>query len=58
MDWRKPSQCADAACVEVMIQPHRVQIRSSDFPQIELGFTRAEWESFIQAAKLGEYDVE
>lgn len=57
MEWKKPSKCSDAACVEVKIKTNQVRIRSSDFPQAELGFSRHEWDAFLQAAKAGEYDL-
>lgn len=57
MEWKKASHCADAACVEVKIKTNQVRIRSSDFPQAEMGFSRQEWEAFIKGAKAGEFDL-
>lgn len=57
MEWRKPSQCTDGACVEVKIKTNQVRLRSSDFTQAELGFGLQEWAAFIRAAKAGEYDL-
>lgn len=57
MEWKRPSLCSDAACVEVKIKTNQVRLRSSDFPQAELGFSHQEWAAFIKAAKAGEYDL-
>lgn len=58
MEWKRPSNCADAACVEVQFRKGRVKVRSSEFEPAELVFTDEEWRAFIAGAKAGEFDLE
>lgn len=58
--WRKSSHSnASANCVEVATADSTVGLRDSKQhgrgPILE--FTRAEWESFVRAAKDGEFDL-
>lgn len=53
--WRMA--CESAHCLQVKFNPDgTVYLRSSDRPAT-LWFTRAEWDAFVEGAKLGEFDL-
>jgi hypothetical protein len=64
-EWRAASTCPNAAtCVEVRVTQLGVQVRDGKYtspggthhgPVLE--FTSAEWETFLQGVKAGEFDV-
>jgi hypothetical protein len=60
--WRKSSRCESSMCVEVAIDKlggSTVYVRSSNSPGTRvLVFNIDEWQAFIEAAKLGEFDVD
>jgi hypothetical protein len=58
--WRKSSHSnASANCVEVAVGGGAVRVRDSKQhgggPVLE--FTRADWETFVRAARDGEFDL-
>ena len=57
-EWVRSSFCGgNGSCVEVAAVPSRVVIRTTRFTQMHLGFTREEWETFVQGVKAGEFDA-
>lgn len=63
-EWTKFSngsggnQCVEVKLMEYAIGPDRVLVRNSKMPDGPyLTFSRNEWESFIQGAKLGWFDL-
>lgn len=57
LEWRKPSDCESASCVEVAFVPDPnggVLIRTA--LHVSISATRQEWEAHIAAVKRGEYD--
>lgn len=56
MDWNRP-QCEASACVEVLEQYGSVMVRSSKRPGELVVFDSAEWHTFIEAVKKGEFDL-
>jgi hypothetical protein len=52
--WIKP--CDTSACVEVL-PGETVRMRNSEHREVEVAFTREEWSQFIDAAKLGVFDL-
>ena len=57
-EWKRSTFCESAACIEVKNVPTGVVIRSSRFVQMKLGFTTAEWESFLAGVKNNEFDLD
>jgi len=56
--WRRASRCESTACVEVALGEERVHVRNSDgSADHALSFTVVEWQTFIEAAKAGEFDA-
>ncbi|RSM64449.1 DUF397 domain-containing protein [Actinoplanes sp. ATCC 53533] len=57
VEWLKSSYCADSACVEVArIAPDAVGLRDSKNPDLPfLRFSNAEWSTFTEAIKAGEF---
>ena len=53
-DWQRPSNCSDAACIQVMIDEQWVVLR--DEVGHEVHYTRDEWADFVAAVKAGEFD--
>lgn len=58
--WRKPSHSTAAStCVEVRCDDTMIFVRDGKDPDgPRLGFTRAEWQAFIDGVKAGEFDLE
>jgi hypothetical protein len=57
LEWRKATNCASGACVEVAFTQSFVHVRDSNKPNMVLDFTYDEWEAFTEGAKLGEFDI-
>lgn len=55
--WKRPSDCADNACVEVAVMSSGVYVRQSEQERRIARFTPEEWRKFIEAAKRGEFDL-
>jgi len=55
-EWQRPSECSDAACVEVRRMEVGVQIRVSAEPIYVLRAKSEEWAAFVAAVKAGEFD--
>lgn len=54
----KSSLCdVGSSCVEAQIIDDSVHIRDSEDPSVVLIFTHAEWRTFIEGIKLGEFDI-
>jgi hypothetical protein len=56
-EWKRAKDCSDSACVEVKDVGEAMFVRDSKEPHRRpLRFTKAEWQTFLQAAKAGEFD--
>lgn len=59
IEWKRatthPNE--ELPCIEVKIKEHQVRVRSSEFYQAELGFSRLQWEEFVKAIKTGAFDI-
>jgi len=55
--WIKSGRCDTANCVEASLGDTSVAIRNSDKPDQYNVFTIAEWRTFIEGVKAGEFDV-
>jgi hypothetical protein len=57
LSWRRSSDCADAACVEVAIDGEFVFLRDGKSPGgAILCFTRTEWNAFLVGVRVGEFE--
>ena len=55
--WQRSSYCSPH-CVEVRLSHDEILVRDSKNPAAGvLSFTPAEWVSFVQGAKAGEFDL-
>jgi hypothetical protein len=56
--WRKSSLSEFSTCVEVRLVGDRVPLRNSRDPDGPVVvFTAPEWDAFVAAVKLGEFDL-
>jgi len=54
LHWRKSARCVDAACVEVAMTEEAVYMRRAGDPDgAVLAFSRAAWEEFLEATRIG-----
>jgi hypothetical protein len=57
LKWIKASKSGDiGACVELAPDGDRIVLRDSKNPQVQLSYTHAEIDAFIDGAKRGEFD--
>lgn len=55
-DWRRSTRCSsESACVEVAIEPGRVQMRNSQRPDAVVEFDADEWATFLNGVTEGEF---
>src|ERR1700735_5540702 len=54
--WRKSTFCATGECVEISRQNGKISLRSTAHPGKSVECTPAEWQAFMAAARLGEFD--
>ena len=58
LNWRKSSRCANGACVEVAKTLIKVYVRQAADPLgDQLVFGAVAWQSFVDAARVGGFDV-
>jgi hypothetical protein len=57
LEWYKSSLCQNGECIEVAAQGALVIMRNSTRPENLAYFTAAEFDFFLQAAKMGEFDL-
>ena len=56
--WRRSRRCGNATCVEIARIGEDYLIRDSKHPEVEpLRFSAAEWNSFADAVRNGEFDL-
>lgn len=53
--WRKASFCASGECVEIATQSNMIILRNSSQPRRVVRYTPAEWQSFAQGIRAGEF---
>jgi hypothetical protein len=59
MQWRKSKRCAAADCVEVARDGDSILVRDSkQTDAARLTFTLAEWQSFVEGVRRGEFDAD
>lgn len=57
--WRRATRCNSAECVEVAAtESDTIVVRSTGSPDNAIGFSRGEWAVFIEAVKVGEFDLD
>lgn len=58
LDWRKASFCQTGECVEIAANNGAVLMRNSAQPEMGfVSFTPEEFNTFLGAAKAGEFDL-
>lgn len=55
-EWRK-AKCETGDCVETRETEAGVFVRSSKDVDIDVFFTKDEWRTFVQAVKVGAFDI-
>lgn len=56
-EGRTSSYCSTSGCVEVGWRSAAVVVRNSRDLEVELLFSRQEWEAFVAGVKAGEFDL-
>jgi hypothetical protein len=57
LSWRRAQRCDAANCIEVAASGDSIVIRDSKSAQGPvLTYDRAEWETFVEGIKLGDFD--
>lgn len=54
--WTRSSVCAENSCGEVAIGDGVVGIRNSDDEDTVVSFTFQEWNTFLEGARLGDFN--
>jgi len=55
--WRRSSRCSsESACVEVLVEPGHVSLRSTQQRDRIVRFTADEWAAFAEGVRAGEFE--
>ncbi len=54
--WLRARACADGSCVEILDGSHEILVRSSLQPDRSIRLTPAEWKTFLDGVKQGDFD--
>jgi len=54
--WIRARRCSTSACVEVRQFGDFTVVRNSSDPERVMAFTHAEWETFLQGVRDGDFD--
>jgi hypothetical protein len=55
-EWRRSSRCSASGCLEIAEQDDRIAIRDSIAPEETVLVSRADFRTFIEGVKSGDFD--